>query len=371
MNYKWIIPIVFLLAIQINASGQTLHSIVIADTYDKQLEGPCFSDKETVLAELATISQVLNLKHSNKEIQGEEFKIENIISSISNISCSNNDVLFFYYTGHGARSKVNNSKWPQMSINLYDIDDKSEYYLSLQKVIELLEAKKPRLLIVVADCCNNISNVVLPDISVKGQTTVKDDNKLTEVYKNLFLKPKGKVIVSSSGPGQFSIAYADQASVFTLNYFKSIAAALNGNIKANWTSVLEISKTLTSKQASLAGQNQTPQYEINISNNINPTPPKPKKDLIASINSLVDKQKSPSQRLRLISSVLKTAFSDENALVETYAKDSKTLVERETAKEFIMRLATSSAVVKVIELKSKKNTNGKFKKLTTYEIIKL
>lgn len=369
--YKTIFVLFFLVILNDILKCQKLHAIVVSDTEDSQIDAACFKDKEVVGAELTTISQVLGVSLKLTEIFGEEFKVQRIINSINNIRCSKNDVIFFYYSGHGARSRSGNSKWPQMSINLNDIDNRSSYYLPLSKVIKLIKQKSPGLMIVIADCCNNVSDVVLPDVISKGQTTVKDNVKLVEVYKNLFLLPKGEVVVSSSMAGEYSIAYKDQASLFTSKYFRSIADALNGNILANWNSVLDNARSLTKKQADSHGQSQTPQFEINIRNTPTPDPNVPVFTKIELINSLLNRDKRQDQRLRLVDEITNKCFTSPDVIVETFAKDQQTLIERESARRFVLRLATSSSIVKVIKLKENKDSSGKFEKLTIYEIVKL
>lgn len=349
--------------------AQTLHAIVIANTFDESIGSACAGDCGNVFTEIKNIAQVLNYKDNLVVLQDYDFSKQKLEEAITNLQCNTNDVVLFYYTGHGARAENDNSQWPQMSFNQNDEND-SRNYVPLLRVFNQLKEKNPRLLIVLADCCNNISEQVLPQNVSKGQTTVSDESNLVQVYKSLYNDLSGTILVSSSKPGEISIALKDQFSLFTINFFGSMADALNGKIEGNWNKLLSACEKRTSN---FSNGKQNPQFEINVISKDAPVPnPPSENEPVALLNKLVDRNNNnPLERLRMIESVSVRVFSSKNAVVETYAANNKTLLNRETADAYVKRLATTVSVVKVIEIDSEKDESGKLKSLRVSEIVEI
>ncbi|MGV8136008.1 MAG: caspase family protein [Mangrovibacterium sp.] len=349
--------------------AQTLHAIVVANTFDENIGSACEGDCGNVFTEIKNIAQVLNYKDNLVVVQDFDFSKQKLENAISNLQCNSNDVVLFYYTGHGARAVDDNSQWPQMSLNQNGEND-NRNYVPLLRVFNLLQEKNPRLLIVLADCCNNVSQRVLPQNVTKGQTTVSDESNLVQVYRSLYNDLSGTVLASSSKPGETSIALKDQFSLFTINFFESMADALNGEMECNWNNLLSACEKRTSD---FSNAKQNPQFEIRVIGKDTPVPNPPvENESVALLNKLVDRNNNtPIERLRMIESISGRVFSSKGVVVETYAANSKTLLNRETADMFVKRLAATDSVVKVIEIDSEKDESGKLKSLKVSEIVKI
>lgn len=360
-----------LFIIPLSIKAQTMHAIIVANTFDYSIGSACATDYNIVYSEIKNIAQILHYNDNLVAFQDYDFSKENVETAIEKMQCANNDVIFFYYSGHGARAVNDNSKWPQMSFNSNNkIDNRN--YVPLLKVFKQLKNKQPRLLIVIADCCNSVSNKVLPKNVMKGQTTVSDDEAPERVYKSLYNDLSGTILVSSSKPGEPSIALTDQNSLFTVKFFEAMADALNGKIKCDWETLLSESGKRTSD---FSDSKQNPQCEIKVQSSNVPTPipvPPVNDSPIALINELVNRKKnSVVDRINMINSVENNAFSSKNVVIETYAPNQTTLLNRETVDTFVKRLATTASVVRVIEIKSEKDASGKFESLKVHEIVKI
>lgn len=373
--------------------SQTLHSIIVANTIDTAISSACIFDQQSVLYEIQTIAQVLNYKNNCKTIQDNEFKKNIIEKTVNDLQCDSDDVIFFYYTGIGARAIEDNSKWPQLSINING-ENNNENYLPLLKIFNLLKKKNPGLLIVIADCDNKANEKLHPnsiDIQTpkvkenvypiklsKGETIIENISLLKEIYKNLFMTQKGTILISSSKPGESSVVFKDEGSLFTINYFRALTKTLSGEMECSWDSLLSRSKEMTKSIAQVFNEIQEPQYELNLIK-VTDTIPLTSGDLMKIVNGLLDSTKSPSERIKMINIVQEKVFKNRQVMVEIVhiekinKMNSQSLIETvgfESAYLFLQRLATSNSIIKVSEENSEKDINGKYSKLTILEIIK-
>jgi hypothetical protein len=118
------------------------------------------------------------------------------------------DTVFFYYTGHGG------------------IDDRGSHFLLnggklyRDEVRALLQGPKPRLAVLLTDCCNSRSD----GLSVGVREIFKSPETITPLARSLFIEPSGVVDVNSSAPGESAFFSEEhKGSIFTqtaLQWFK-------------------------------------------------------------------------------------------------------------------------------------------------------
>ncbi|WP_366144106.1 caspase family protein [uncultured Bacteroides sp.] len=81
------------------------------------------------------------------------------------------DVVFFYYSGHGTRSMHDKSDYPQMCLGL-SVNRQSEM-ISVEGLDREIAKKKPRLRLTISDCCNSVGENVSPKLEIsKGASVV-------------------------------------------------------------------------------------------------------------------------------------------------------------------------------------------------------
>lgn len=161
----------------------------------------------------------------------EGWSRKDLEAEIKALSFSAEDVFLFYYSGHGGRMSDKKGRWPDMALGGDTLTD-------LQYPADLVSKKpvKPRLVLVLGDCCNNYM-----DKSVGARTK---SAKSTAGLKPLFMDNKGVVISSSSEPGQFSLGGSD-GGVFSNAYFKAAYNPANGS----WESVLKSAQSATARDS--------------------------------------------------------------------------------------------------------------------------
>ena len=353
-----------LLAQQLYAT--TLHAIIFADSYDETIGESCLLDFEMMTAEMKATAQALKVNFEPYFFTDADFTAAMANEVLEGLTVASDDIIFFYYTGHGARSPGDKTRWPQLAFKDDNQQTTVNTFISLHEVDQILAKKGAKFRVVLADCCNSVVPT-LPAKSISvGATRVKDAESRFNAYKELFINPRGNVICSSSIPEQPSQA-TNNGSAFTLVYLAILEEITKGNpdAEADWNFLLGGTEVYTQQVVG-----HKPQFEVNIEQNPNEFQPRDDNH-IDIIMSIADQNKSLDQRVRMIGNITNQVFANQNVPVEIYGKDGHTLVDREKASTFIRRLSTSAYLIDLVELSVEKDGVGKITKLKLHEIYKL
>ena len=254
-NAKWWLFLVLLTFSSLCDAGE-IKAILLCDTKAQNLEKSVASDLKNWQAELQRISSgtglPLVLYTFTNEKAGKPF-----IAQLKEISIQEDDVVLFYFSGHGYRTNSKNgNQWP----NLYLTSDKIG--IDFYAVFESLSAKKPRLLIALSDCCNNVlpEKSAPPVVPIHAYKHLKPAAYQQANYKKLFLKTKGTILIGSSTPGEFSWG-TQSGGLYTLAFLKFLLEDVSSPKPADWHVILD----KAAKQVVGRDLGQTPQYELHIS----------------------------------------------------------------------------------------------------------
>ena len=231
------------------AQNGTLHALMLIDEHS-DIAPACISDKFKMEEEVQIIAQKTRMNLNLVNIDYERVNVEKVVNELS---VGENDVIFFYFTGHGYRYEDQKScgQYPY----LYISKQKEHLYeagICLESIDQQLQAKGARLVITLADCCNNVLPYEEP---IAMNTSV-----IGEVYKKLFLLSEGHVLATSSLPGQFSFA-TNNGGYFTNSFLESIReyANINANYEdLDWDTIL---KKTTAKTIISSDSKQKPQFK--------------------------------------------------------------------------------------------------------------
>jgi hypothetical protein len=222
-------------------NGATLHTIIVADTNDFSIGESVQIDLQNMQGLIQNISQHTGLVMAGEAITGDEVSSSNINNAINNLSVGSDDVVIFYYSGHGYNP--GNSKWPGMSLE--------NGTLTIKDVRNMLKQKNPRLLIVMADTCNGFT---------RGVSRYYKSPEKTENYNKLFLKYRGIITASSSKPGQLSWGNKQTGGLYTDALLRSFNKELASQSNPSWERLMEhANKPLN------GGKLQEPQYKAEVS----------------------------------------------------------------------------------------------------------
>ncbi len=357
---KHTLLIILFLSIISGIQAQTLHAIIFADTDDARVGESVWLDYYAMTGELAIIATANNMNIKEYYFNEEKCNTKNALRVLNSLKCNSDDIVFFYYSGHGARSFGDKSKFPQLILSRPE-----SQFVPLYKINDIIKSKNPKFSVVMADCCNSFSARVTTKDLPSGKTVIKGSAE--DTYQSLFGKLKGNIVVASSKAGETSIA-TEKGGAFTIVFLNELQKIVSGNSPANWNDLLSDTKKGTVRLV-----NHTPVFDIKLGGTTTAPPAtnnpiQTNNQFIASLIKVSDDNADEMQRINLVQPTISEYFVSPNSKVEIYGRNGKTLLERETAEEFLERLCTSYKLVNFSEISSQKNNSGKIMSIKIREI---
>ena len=366
------------------AGAQTIHWLTFIDTTDPNVGTIDQKGRDVLYSHFVNVinSALTNkgYKTNIRDIYGYELTPQKCKEIVSNFKCEPNDIVMFYYIGHGTHGTTGGDNWPMM----FMAQDNPDYLIPLKWVHDQLKSKGGRLTATIAMCCNvyqGFRRLNAPAFCLNYGNLSLTDTEINAISK-MFLENKGDVLISSASPGQSSYgSNPDDERTFTpfgpMDYFTAITAkifedsASEGNL--DWNQLFaEVKETVNEFTEGY----QTPFYAFNLSKASLPSIPKPtttpvivqtpkpasapttttapaaqpsNQDLLNNLSSALDNlinvQQKESARISQASE-LEKAFTT-NAIVKVISQDGDIVVDKSSADDFIGRLATSRIILKV------------------------
>lgn len=240
------------------ARKEKMYLIVVANTLDATVGKSAVTDLKNVstlfsnVASNLGISTVVPLYISGKEYSMAA--VEAALLALESQKPSPIDIVVFYFSGHGFRLAGDNSKYPRMSFRTASNKANNEVgdNIPLEDVHERIKALKPRVSLVLGDCCNAdiYENPVLGEdaIKPKGGGTLGSFN--IEAARKLFLPPAPlSIIVGGVKKNHLSIGHPDIGGYFThfflselqknmWGFYSNTLLSFGGQSNASWMKIL-------------------------------------------------------------------------------------------------------------------------------------
>jgi hypothetical protein len=192
------------------------HAVLVADLDAENLEQSVERDLERMQSQVRRICKYAQLRAKEKVFMGQKKDPERLRSYLEKLNVAADDVLLFYFSGHGYRTEENGiSAWPNISFQIADAG------VRFDEIVTLLSRKQARLIIIIADCCNNrLPLVQRPEkmVALKPKNLTDSATYQTqrqEVYKKLFRHSHGMLVVTSALPDEYAYAEDEGGSLFT------------------------------------------------------------------------------------------------------------------------------------------------------------
>ena len=233
--------------LSVAATAQTMHTMIFVNESEPKREMDRTADSRNMQRFFTDIARNLNYRNNMHSHSGSEFTTAYIDREIENLSVGSNDVVVFYYSGHGANFK--NDKWPTL-----DLLDKP-YWSS--RILAKLNAKcdKAKLVLFITDCCNSYINHMISPTSSFNPT---DENNVAKLFTGF--KGKKKVIVTAAKPGQASLSDLRYGALFGIAFRQAVKENTSNDVSnPTWDKVLSDARRITSSYS--RGQHE-PQYSI-------------------------------------------------------------------------------------------------------------
>jgi hypothetical protein len=385
---KQINNLVFLLALLIcssaNAQKPQFHALIFSCTNDSNIGESCAVDNDNVIMELTTIASAIGYQFDLKNYVDNDCNPQKVNETIRNLIIGPNDIVFFYYTGHGGRYDTDDSDYPRMCLNQMNAAN----WIPVDEVDQKLSQKNPLLRVVIADCCNSVSAFMPKGFggTQRGSTTVTVTPEIN--YRKLFLNVKGNILAAACKRNETAVGFEEDGGAFTTILLACMQAAVDGKINCDWKTIFNVSSdVVTDEMAKLKPESheQHPIYFVNASpigsitpNNNSPIAP-PLAPVVPPVDTtlynqlmhLIDPHSSVETKLGLTTVVLNKYFNSSSAYVDVIGRDNKTIVDQDCVGDFLQRIALSSRLLNFAILKQEKDpTTNKLTHLVVHEVCK-
>lgn len=383
---RFYFTLILLTSICFGAFAQSMHVIIFANTIDVKIG--CDADVENVSNEFSIAATAAGLQYIPYIKTGQECTKGNLINIINGLKTKDNDVIVFYYSGHGTHSAQQmGEKYPQMCMKYNSIQDQKEF-MSVRATEELIDKKPARLRFIITDCCNNVVQAVQPRSIIDNQkgSTIESDMD-SEALKKLFITAKGKVKATSSKLTQTSAGAEGYGGVFTNCLLDNLVGAEFGEVDADWKEIFNSTKKdvlyetdnrqepvfdiTTTTIAPVVTTTTTPQPQPQVQTPAPaPTPQVTPGTTISPLEQhlafLVDRKVSESSRLAKIPEIMSQCFTS-NAMVQVMGRNLKTTVDVIEAEDYLRRLVQTETIKKVNIIKQAEG-NAVNKSIKVHEI---
>lgn len=364
--------IAYLCVIQF-VNAQKLHKIIFTATDDRRIGQSVKVDNDRANDEIDAIAGYIGYEVVDYVYNGNRCTKQNLLTVLNGLSCSPQDIVFFYYSGHGVHPDGRmDDKFPQMCLNT----NIESMFVPARQVEEIIRGKNPRLRVIITDCCNNVNSSVTVKSLMdggKGATIVKGN--VADNYRRLFVNARGKVMATSSKLGQTSgcASYqdgSDAGGIYSSFFWDILLKYCEDVSSPTWNDIISKTKTEVAK---FTNQEQVPDEDLDITGDAGnvsnagtvPTPPAPgptpsnatTSNLSQALSQLLATYDTDT-RLANINNILQSCFNGGGTVV-TVGRNLKTVVDYETAETFLRRIATNKAILRINIIKEEKDRNGK------------
>lgn len=244
--------------------ASTLHLIASIDNVNDDISQGCEKDYREALELFTAVAKDAGMKFAPKRLSFDLGEVEEFLEGFQ---CEPNDLVVFFYSGHGVRYEDDGQEWPWPYLyycERHPDNDPMDCELDLDWVQEMLLEKEPRMTIVLSDSCNDVVDNPSANAGLTGNSDAPFDGGPPESghYANLGLIQsfRGHIIASAASPGQAAEMNPADGSLFAGQFFHFLLEALTSPNPTSWEQVLKQTKN---RVRQLSNGNQTPQFCVN------------------------------------------------------------------------------------------------------------
>jgi hypothetical protein len=243
------------------------HLLIVADTLDKFIGPDCANDMKRALETFQALTDYLGIKFFPKTICGKEYSKASVQSAIANLKPRQNDIVVFYYTGHGFRIPEKPRPFPNLKLKNFknlrenfrdsmswikkDRQDNITYSLNIEDIFYTIKKKGARFNLVLSDCCNNDIFGTNAQARKPGKTKGSGVEWNEDNIRTLFLNNNPmSILATAAQSGERATSNHSFGSFFSY-FFKQSLEDYCSKLKKNptWDQVFQMARLQTTVQA--------------------------------------------------------------------------------------------------------------------------
>ena len=228
-----------------------LHLIVVANTEDEIIGPTCLLDKDRTVKTFKDLAEFLGIGFQSNVIFGNNYNRLNVQNAVSALTPQKNDIVIFYYSGHGFKDENNGRQFPNIILTNKSFENVDANSINIEDVYNNIKNKGARLNLIFSDCCNNGPQdraSITCDVPRTRNSTI---GWSLENCKSLFMNPKPmSILMTAAQKGEMSTGNLTFGGFFT-NQFRTNLTTYFGPFHQfpTWNTILEESKKTTTDQA--------------------------------------------------------------------------------------------------------------------------
>jgi hypothetical protein len=245
-----------------------LYLIVVSSTYDSSLGISCINDGQKTVQTFTDVADFLGIKKVIDTIYGDRYNKTSVVDAINKIHPDSNDIVVFYYSGHGFTDPLKKDKnYPFLDLRDPRIRPKPKpttQTLNIQDIYDTISKKGARFNLVLSDCCNTEvitkKTNATPPPKPKGSGMKWNFDNVKTLFMN---KERLSLLMTAATKGEEALSQDAFGSFFTHYFLSSMTTYLGpekGN--ANWLLVMADAQKQTIFKAGTAKLRQTPKLML-------------------------------------------------------------------------------------------------------------
>jgi hypothetical protein len=219
--------------------------LVVASTNDSDIGPSCLLDGRLAVETFTNVADYLGIRKRVDTIFGDNYNKANIQAAISRLKPEPNDIIVFYYSGHGFTDpNFKKKEFPFLDLRDPRVRPRPKpeaHTLNIQDIYDTLLKKKARFTLVISDCCNN----KVPDKNAIGipPPAHKDVSGLKWNWNNtksLFLgKEQAGYLMTAASKGEKATSKNSYGGFFSRSFIASLKTYLGPDkSNPNWYQVM-------------------------------------------------------------------------------------------------------------------------------------